>query len=87
MPTRHPRIPVIEDPELARALERAGPLLPARSKPALLRALALRGAQQVIGEEDRRRQLLERVADWSTDPEGLDWQAVREAHERGWHDA
>ena len=86
MPTRHPRIPVIEDPELARALERARPLVDARSKPALLRALALRGAEQVMGEEARRAALLERLADWSTDPEGLDWGAGREAHERGWHE-
>ena len=87
MPTRHPRIPVIEDPELARALERARPLVDARSKPALLRALALRGAELVVGEEARRRQLPERVAGWSTDPEGVDREAVREAHERGWHEA
>ena len=87
VPTRHPRIPVIEDPELAAALARAAPLVAARSKPALLRELALRGADQVVDEAARRNALLERLAEWSTDPDGLDWEAVREAHDRGWHGA
>jgi hypothetical protein len=40
----------------------------------------------VVGEDARRATPLERVADWSTDPDGLDWEAVRESHERGWHE-
>lgn len=47
MPTRHPRIGVTKDPELARALEATRGLLdpPPRSEAAHVRALALAGAQ------------------------------------------
>ena len=50
MPSPHPRIAVVRDPEVERALERTRRLLPpgqTRSSAAHLRALALRGAEEV----------------------------------------
>jgi len=84
MPTPHRRIPVIEDEALAELLERTAPYLgPERSRAARLRDLAVRGAEQLLNEESRRQELLQRLVDWSTDPDGLDWQLLREIHERG----
>jgi hypothetical protein len=48
MPTKHPRIAVVRDPELDAALERAAQVLgEKRSTAALLRELALLGAQSL----------------------------------------
>lgn len=61
MPTRHPRIALVEDPELARALDLAEPLLDdrdRRSRAARIRALAIRGSRALAAEhgDDRARQ-------------------------------
>lgn len=55
MPSKYPRLGVARDPELEEALERTRPLLdPAetRSAAAHVRALALRGAERVVKEDD-----------------------------------
>ncbi len=55
MPSPHPRIAVVRDPEVERALERTRRLLPpgqTRSSAAHLRALALRGADEVAMAAD-----------------------------------
>lgn len=52
MPTKHPRIAVVRDPELDAALERAAQVLGEdRSTAALLRELALLGAQSLPSSE------------------------------------
>lgn len=51
MPTKHPRIGVVRDDELDRALRDAGPLSGERSDAARVRALALRGAQSLLAED------------------------------------
>ena len=63
VPSLHPRIAVVRDPEVDRALERTRRLLPpgqTRSTAAHLRALALRGAEEVAtaanpAEAERQR--------------------------------
>jgi hypothetical protein len=51
MPTRHDRIPVTKDPELAAALERVASLVPPGVKPAtLVHDLAVRGADALLAE-------------------------------------
>lgn len=55
MPSPHPRIAVVRDPEVDRALERTRRLLSpgqTRSTAAHLRALALRGAEEVAASAD-----------------------------------
>lgn len=48
MPTSHPRVQVTLDPELARAVDRAGAHLESsQGRAGLIRALALRGAAEI----------------------------------------
>lgn len=90
MPTQHPRIQVTEDRELAAALRAAAPHLPAglpRSRQ--VRELAIAGARHLSGElvdEDRRQDLLERLAKSFDEPEaaGVDWDLLREGKGRAW---
>jgi hypothetical protein len=48
VPTSHPRVQLTLDPELARAVDRAGALLDSpRGRAGLIRTLALRGAEEI----------------------------------------
>lgn len=79
MPTKHERISVVKDPELAEAIEAARREPGAEQRPAaaILRDLALQGAAAQRGEEEdnrrRRREFAERVQsdDPPWDPEVL----------------
>lgn len=90
MATRHRRIQVTEDPELASALRAAAPRLPAglpRSRQ--VRELAIAGARHLADEplsEERRQELLERLAARFEEPEtaGIDWDLLREGKRRAW---
>jgi hypothetical protein len=67
MPTRHQRIGVVNDEELAAALESvAGLVAPGMPAAALVRTLAIRGAQALRDEQQHRADALRRLADWST---------------------
>lgn len=52
MPTKHRRIAVTEDPELAAVLEQAADALPGLSSSALVRELAIRGAAVLRSSSD-----------------------------------
>lgn len=90
VPTRHHRIQVTEDRELAAALRVAAPHLPAdlpRSQQ--VRELAIAGARQLSGEsldEGRRQELLGELADHFSEPETApwSWEALREGKHRAW---
>jgi hypothetical protein len=90
VPTRHHRIQVTEDPELADALRVAAPHLPAGlSRSRQVRELAIAGARHLSGapSSDRERQaLLERLAQRFEEPAsaGIDWDALRDAKARAW---
>lgn len=90
LPTRHPRIQVTEDPELARALRAAAPHLPpGLSRSRQVRDLAVAGARHLSGApqtERERRALLERLAESFDEPTtaGIDWDALREGKRRAW---
>jgi len=90
VPTRHRRIQVTEDPELARAMRAAAPHLPrGLSRSRQVRELALAGARQIVRDPysaTDRRVLLERLAARFSEPEtsGLDWDALREGKRRAW---
>jgi predicted nucleic acid-binding protein len=67
MPTRHDRIPVTKDPELAAALERVASLVPAGAKPAtLVHDLAVRGADALLAERRDDAEALEALIARST---------------------
>jgi hypothetical protein len=88
MPTRHHRIQVTEDPELAGALRAAAPHLPAglpRSQQ--VRELAIAGARQLAENPPmtpEQRANLEELADNFRKPETApwDWEALREGKHR-----
>jgi hypothetical protein len=67
MRTGHERIDVIKDEDLAAALESVAPLVDAGTPTAaLVRDLAIRGARALREEEERRRESVERLVEWST---------------------
>jgi hypothetical protein len=90
VPTRHRRIQVTEDRELARALRSAAPHLPAGlSRSRQVRELALAGARHLADgpkTERERRVLLERLAERFEHPEtaGIDWDLLRDGKRRAW---
>jgi hypothetical protein len=90
VPTRHPRIQVTEDPELASALRAAAPHLPAGiSRARQVRELAIAGARHLSDApqtEGERRALLERLAARFRDPanSGIDWDVLRDGKPRAW---
>jgi hypothetical protein len=90
MATSHPRIQVTEDPELARALQTAAPhLAPGLSRSRQVRELAIVGARQLADSpqgEERRRELVERLASHFEHPETApwDWEVLRDVKRRAW---
>ena len=74
MPTSHPRIPVIEDAELAAAIDGARSRLgTGRSKAAVLRELALRGWREIEAEHDRQRRGADELIALLGDTGAFDW--------------
>jgi hypothetical protein len=79
MPTKHERIAVIKDEQLAAALDSVAPLVAADTPTAaLVHDLAIRGARALRDEDQQRRDSIERLIEWSTrsadppwDPETL----------------
>lgn len=89
MPTRHPRISVTKDPELAEALERVRAIVGTAADASLVREMALRGADGVLEDETTRRDRLDRLvrrttmAGWlGMSPEELDHEAWGAPHSR-----
>lgn len=85
MASRHPRIQVTRDPDLAEAIER-GRRVVGRGAPAaqVVRTLALRGAEALDEDEraaDRGRKFLHDVADGCS---GLDLDRLRSVRDRAW---
>ncbi len=57
MPTAHPRVQVTLDPEFASAVDRAGAQLEgSRGRAGLIRALALRGAEEISRQAESNTQ-------------------------------
>lgn len=51
--------------------------------------LAVRGAHGIAEDDEERRAALRRIAEWSTSPDGIDREALREARAsrgQGWPD-
>lgn len=85
VPTKHPRIAVTKDPELAAALAAVRSDFEGQPEATVLRALALRGAEALAGDEARRRRLTDELARWATDPaSGMDRDALRTVRDTAW---
>jgi CMP-N-acetylneuraminic acid synthetase len=84
VPTKHPRIQVTADPELAAALRRAKRREPGVAASRLLRDLALRGdvaaEEEDASHEAERRAAMEHLIELTTTPGLLDREALAEAH-------
>jgi len=84
------RIQVTEDPELARALRLAAPLLASGlSRAGQVRELAITGVRRLAGSDAGgadRAALLRRLADRFRDPAdaGIDCDALRDGKRRAW---
>lgn len=85
VPTKHRRILVTEDPDLAAALDAAAPLMPgARGRAGLVRGLAIRGSEALAADEAKRKELLDRLIAWSTSEDGFDWETLKTVRDSAW---
>lgn len=84
MPTKHPRIAVVNDDELAGALASVRRFFDGTPASRVVHDLAVQGAQALLDEDERRRKSIERLIEWSTGPD-MDRDALRE-REQAWGD-
>ena len=85
MPTRHRRISVTNDPELDEAITHARPLLNGAPDATIVRELAIRGARALAADSVNRLEVLEQLAQWSTDPRSsMDREALRDVRDVAW---
>ncbi len=86
MPTRYARIAVSADPELAAALESVAPLVGKQAKARTVRDLAIRGAEALLEQEERRREAIEEMIRWVREPETApwDWEVLGRVEELMW---
>ena len=84
MPTKHPRIAVTKDAELAAALASVRGQFEGAPEARIVRDLAILGAEALTADEARRQELTERLIAWSTSPDGIDREALRTVRETAW---
>lgn len=85
MPTRHPRIFVTNDPELAAAIASARAWLDGIPDATIVHDLAIRGAAAMAADENLREEALDRLVHLTTDPaSGLDRDALLNVRETAW---
>jgi hypothetical protein len=84
MPTRHQRIPVTNDPELADALSRTARHFEGAPTARIVHDLAVRGAKAIEREEHERHGAIERLVAISTSPTGLDWDVLEDVRDVAW---
>jgi hypothetical protein len=87
MPTRHRRIPVTKDPELAEALARVEHHFAGAPASKIVRDLALRGAEDLEREQNDRNDAVERLVDLASRRTDLiDWDVLESIDETAWGD-
>ena len=85
VPTQHPRIPVTNDPELARALARVEHYFPDAPTARIVRELALKGAEAIEREQGDREAAIERLIALFTAPkDGIDLDVLERIDELAW---
>jgi hypothetical protein len=83
MPTKHPRINVTKDPELAEAIARSRPLLNGAAEATIVRDLAIRGAEALSEDEELRAKAIEELIAWSLG-ENIDRETLLRVDELAW---
>ncbi len=83
MPTKHPRIAVTKDEELADALARVETLFDGTPTATIVHDLAVKGADAVLADEQRRREAIQRLIEWSTGPD-MDRETLLRIDELAW---
>lgn len=83
MPTKHPRVNVTKDPVLAAAIARARPLMNGAAEATIVHDLAIRGADALIADEERRQAALESLLAWSLGDD-MDRELLRNIDAIGW---
>lgn len=83
MPTKHPRINVTKDPELAVAIARVRPLMNGAGEATIVHDLAIRGAEALVEEEARRQAALEDLLAWSLGDD-MDRELLKNIDEVAW---
>ncbi len=83
MPTKHPRINVTKDTELAAAIARARPLLNGAPEATIVHDLAIRGAKALADDERARLEAMEELIAWSLGDE-MDRETLRNIDELAW---
>jgi len=85
VPTRHQRIPVTNDPELADALRRVSRHYAGVPAARVVRDLALKGAGAVEREQHEQKEALERLVALSTERgAAIDWDVLERVDELAW---
>lgn len=83
MPTKHPRVNVTKDPELAAAIARARPLLNGAAEATIVHDLAIRGAEALAADEARRQAAMEDLIAWALGDE-MDRELLKNIDEIAW---
>lgn len=87
MPTKHQRIPVTNDVELADALARVARFYAGQPTSRVVRDLAIRGAEAVERENADREAAIERLIEFSTQRTDLiDWDGLEHRRHGAWGD-
>jgi hypothetical protein len=85
VPTKHQRIAVTKDGELEQALTEVASLFPGAPVARVVHDLAVRGAAALLEDERRRRDAIESLIAWSTDPNSdMDREALRNVKRVAW---
>lgn len=85
MPTKHPRIAVTKDAELEAALAGVRSEFTGVPEARVVRDLAIRGAEAIAADEAKRRELIEALVEWSTNPDSsMDRDALRNVKQTAW---
>lgn len=84
MPTKHPRIAVTKDDELAEALANVERLFDGAPAAAIVHDLAVRGADAMLDADSRRRKAIERLIERSTSGDGFDYRTLAHVRNDAW---
>jgi predicted transcriptional regulator len=84
MPTKHGRISITNDPELADAVLRARRWFGDAPAATVVRHLALKGVEAVEAEQERREHAIEKLIARSTSPDGFDREVLERIDELAW---
>lgn len=83
LPTKHKRIAVTKDGELAEAMAKVERLFPDTPASTLVHDLAVRGADALLADQERRARALEALVEWSTGDD-IDREALLTVRDTAW---